>query len=145
MRHLTFTDLAQLHDAGYRRLQWPGDALGINRSNDDHYTFEWYPSHIPGEDRLVRLSFCRDESDEAWWVEIIDRDDDGEPYHEVSWEAGDDLHAALTWAASQPWAPSPKRLAALLHNTTGTLTCQQGVLTFPDGTHVRLPPQETLK
>lgn len=139
MRHLTFTDLARVHEAEYRHHS----TRGINIDDAIYYDFEWYPSHIPWEDRIVRLTFSRDESDSTWTVVVQDRDFDGDVYHEATFDAKHDLSAALTWAIRYPWTPTPERLVALLRNTTGNITCQDGVLTLPDGTQLHLPQEPT--
>ncbi len=143
MRHLTFADLARVHEAGYRHHQYIDNTQGINVGHETYYDFEWYPSHIPGEDRVVRLTFSREECDPTWMVVVLDRDLNGDVYHEESFDAQHDLSAALTWAIRYPWTPSPERLVDLLRQTTGEVTCRDGVLTLPDGTQLHLPGETT--
>ena len=148
-RHLTFADLTTLIREGF-----DVEELGsrpVNLSTPDHYDFydfERIEPRIPGSDRMVRLTFYGDIGTtpvEIPWVwSIIDRDDDGVEYFERSSSAAT-LDDALTDIRAVPWTPPAPRLLELLRATNGEVTCHNGLLTFPNGTSIAIPTQESLE
>jgi hypothetical protein len=151
-RHLTFADLTTLIREGFD-VHTCGPRP-INISTPDHYDFydfERIEPRIPGSDRMVRLTFYGDIDEfdttqvtKPWVWSIIDRDDDGDTYFEYH-SVGATLDEALTDIRAVPWTPPAPRLLELLRATNGEVTCHNGLLTFPNGTSIAIPTQESLE
>jgi len=145
-RHLTFADLTTLIREGFD-VHTCGPRP-INISTPDHYDFydfERIEPHIPGSDRMVRLTFYGDIDEfdttqvtKPWVWSIIDRDDDGDTYFEYH-SVGATLDEALTEIRSVPWTPPVARLLHLLCIAPSPVTCSGGVFTFPNDIRVPVP------
>lgn len=142
--YLTFADLALLVCQ-----QFDVDAHGRRPINVAHpegnefvdYDFERLEPHIPGRDRLVRLTFYSrpDEESETrtWHWACFDRNDDGDIYGQA-YGSADTLAEALADIRAVPWRPSAERLLELLREATGEVVCRDGLLTFPEGAQASL-------